>query len=105
MKGGIDVKTKKVPMRKCSGCGEMFPKKDLVRVVKTPDIMDDEGNIVEKGQVCLDLTSKKSGRGAYVCKNIDCLKKARKAKRIERSLNTDIPSQVYDQMEREISDE
>lgn len=99
------MKTKKIPMRKCNGCGEMFPKKDLVRVVKAPDKKDENGNIIEKGQVSLDLTSKKSGRGAYVCRNIQCLKKARKAKRIERSLETAIPSEIYDQMERELENE
>jgi predicted RNA-binding protein YlxR (DUF448 family) len=83
----------------------MFPKKDLVRVVKAPDKKDENGNIIEKGQVSLDLTSKKSGRGAYVCRNIQCLKKARKAKRIERSLETAIPSEIYDQMERELENE
>lgn len=99
------MKVKKVPMRKCSGCCQMFPKKDLVRVVKAPDIKDEEGNIIEKGTVSLDLTSKKSGRGAYVCKNPNCLIKARKSKRIERSLNTAIPPEIYDQMERELNNE
>lgn len=99
------MKTKKIPMRRCNGCNEMFPKKDLVRVVKAPDTKDEEGNIIEKGQVSLDLTSKKLGRGAYVCKNPQCLKKARKTGRIERSLSTAIPSEIYDQMERELSDE
>ena len=99
------MKTKKVPMRKCSGCLNMFPKKELVRVVKSPDKKDENGNVLEKGSVSLDLTSKKPGRGAYVCKNKECLKKARKAKRIERSLETEIPSEVYDQMERELEDE
>lgn len=99
------MKTKKVPMRKCSGCLNMFPKKELVRVVKSPDKKDENGNVLEKGSVSLDLTSKKPGRGAYVCRNKECLKKARKAKRIERSLETEIPSEVYDQMERELEDE
>ena len=99
------MKTKKVPMRKCSGCLNMFPKKELVRVEKSPDKKDENGNVLEKGSVSLDLTSKKPGRGAYVCKNKECLKKARKAKRIERSLETEIPSEVYDQMERELEDE
>lgn len=99
------MKTKKVPMRKCSGCMDMFPKKELVRVVKSPDKKDENGNVLEKGSVSLDLTSKKPGRGAYVCRNKECLKKARKAKRIERSLETEIPSEVYDQMERELEDE
>ena len=99
------MKTKKVPIRKCSGCMNMFPKKELVRVVKAPDKKDENGNVVEKGSVSLDLTSKKPGRGAYVCKKKECLKKARKAKRIERSLETESPSEVYDQMERELEDE
>ncbi|MBQ9673482.1 MAG: YlxR family protein [Ruminococcus sp.] len=99
------MKVKKVPMRKCSGCGEMFPKKELVRVVRTPDKKDEQGNVVEKGTVVLDLTSKKAGRGAYVCKKAECLKKARKARRIERSLSTKIPDEVYDAMERELADE
>ena len=68
------MKTKKVPMRKCSGCMNMFPKKELVRVVKAPDKKDENGNVVEKGSVSLDLTSKKPGRGAYVCKKKVCLK-------------------------------
>ena len=99
------MKTKKVPMRKCSGCMNMFPKKELVRVVKSPDKKDENGNVLEKGGVSLDLTSKKPGRGAYVCRSKECLKKARKAKRIERSLETEIPSEVYDQMERELEGE
>ena len=63
------MKTKKIPMRMCTGCGEMFDKRELVRVVKSPE-----------GEVSLDLTGKKAGRGAYVCKNAECLKKARKHK-------------------------
>lgn len=99
------MKTKKVPMRRCNGCNEMFPKRDLVRVVKAPDTKDEEGNILSKGEISLDLTSKKPGRGAYVCKKPECLKKARKNRRIERSLNTAIPSEIYDQMEKELCDE
>lgn len=92
-------------MRKCSGCCEMFPKKELVRVVKSPDKKAEDGTVISKGEVSLDLTSKKAGRGAYVCRNVECLKKARKAKRIERSLQTEIPSDVYEQMESELSGE
>lgn len=82
---------KKVPMRMCSGCGEMKPKRELVRAVKSPD-----------GEISLDLTGKKSGRGAYVCKNMDCLKKARKAKRFERAFSCAIPDEVYQRMEEEL---
>ena len=82
---------KKVPRRMCSGCGEMKPKRELVRAVKSPD-----------GEISLDLTGKKSGRGAYVCKNMDCLKKARKAKRFERAFSCAIPDEVYQRMEEEL---
>lgn len=75
----------------CTGCGEMFDKRTLVRVVKSPD-----------GEVSLDLTGKKSGRGAYVCKNIDCLKKARKKRAFERAFDMQIDGTVYDIMEEEI---
>lgn len=85
------MKTKKIPMRMCTGCGEMFDKRTLIRVVKSPD-----------GEISLDLTGKKSGRGAYVCKNIDCLKKARKKRAFERAFDTQIDSTVYDTMEEDI---
>ena len=65
---------KKIPLRKCTGCGEMKPKKELVRVVKTPE-----------DEVLMDLTGRVNGRGAYICPNAQCLKIARKSKRIERS--------------------
>lgn len=81
-------------MRMCTGCGEMFDKRELVRVVKSPE-----------GEVSLDLTGKKSGRGAYVCKNIECLKKARKKKAFERAFSMQIEDAVYDKMEEEISNE
>lgn len=83
---------KKIPVRRCVGCGEHFPKVELVRVLRTPD-----------GEITLDLTGKKSGRGAYICKKAACLKKARKSKRIETSLECHIPEEVYNRMEEEIS--
>ena len=83
---------KKVPERRCVGCGEHFPKSELVRVLRTPE-----------GEVVLDLTGKKSGRGAYICKKATCLKKAQKSKRIEHSLECAIPEDVYQRMEEEIS--
>lgn len=82
---------KKVPLRKCSGCGEMKPKRDLIRAVRSPD-----------GEVSLDLTGRKPGRGAYICHNIDCLRTARKAKRLERAFACAIPPEVYDRMEEEL---
>lgn len=85
------MKTKKVPMRMCTGCGEMFDKRTLVRVVKSPD-----------GEISLDLTGKKSGRGAYVCKNPECLAKARKKKAFQRAFSTQISDEVYNAMEEEM---
>lgn len=96
------MKTKKIPQRKCMGCGEMKPKKELVRVVKTKIGEKPDGE--EIYEISLDLTGKKSGRGAYVCKSTECLKNARKAKRIERSLECMIPVEVYDSMEREMAE-
>lgn len=85
------MKTKKIPLRKCTGCGEMFDKRTLVRVVKSPD-----------GEVSLDLTGKKAGRGAYVCRNSDCLATARKKKAFERAFSMQISDEVYNQMEEEM---
>ncbi len=85
------MKQRKTPMRKCLGCGESFEKRELVRVVKSPE-----------GEISLDLTGKKAGRGAYICRNASCLKKARKAKRIENAFECSVPEEVYDEMEREL---
>ncbi len=87
---------KKIPERRCVGCGESFPKKTLLRVVRSPDI---NGN---PAVVSLDITGKKSGRGAYICKNVQCLRKARKAKRLERNLECEIPDDVYAGLESEL---
>ena len=81
---------KKTPLRKCTGCGEMKPKQELVRVVKSPE-----------GEVSLDLTGRKPGRGAYVCPRVDCLRLARKARRLEKAFSCPIPAEVYDRMEEE----
>ncbi len=86
--------TRKVPLRKCTGCNQMKEKRELVRVVRSP-----------QGEVSLDLTSKKPGRGAYICKDIECLKLARKAKRIERALECTISPELYDSMEKEIEND
>lgn len=85
------MRQKKIPMRRCTGCNEQKPKKELVRIVRTPD-----------GQVILDLTGKASGRGAYICNNAECLKKARKSKRIDKVFEMTIPDEIYGQMEAEI---
>ena len=76
---------KKIPMRQCVGCREMRPKRELVRVVKSPE-----------GEITLDFKGKAPGRGAYVCPNVDCLKKARKAKALGRGFDCQIPQEVYD---------
>lgn len=86
------MKTKKIPMRMCIGCGEMKPKKELIRVVKS-----------KEGEISLDLTGKKSGRGAYICKDLKCFKQARKSRKLERSFSCQISDEIYDGMERELS--
>lgn len=90
----MPMKTKKIPMRMCLGCGEMKPKKDLVRAVKN-----------KEGEISLDLTGKKSGRGAYICKDMECFKKARKARKFEKEFSCKIEEEVYDLMEKELCDE
>ena len=85
------VHARKVPLRMCTGCGEMKPKKELVRVVKSPE-----------GEISLDITGRKPGRGAYVCPNPDCLKAARKARRLEKAFSGPIPAEVYDRLEEEL---
>lgn len=82
---------RKIPMRKCTGCGEMKPKKELIRVVKSPE-----------GEISLDLTGKKAGRGAYICHSRECFDKARKAKRLEKAFETQIPDSVYEEMANQL---
>ena len=82
---------KKIPMRMCVGCAEMKSKNELIRVIKTPE-----------NEIVLDATGRKNGRGAYICSNMECLKKARKAKGLERSLKVAIPTEVYDNLEKEM---
>jgi predicted RNA-binding protein YlxR (DUF448 family) len=88
------IKPKKIPMRMCLGCGEMKPKKELVRIVKSPE------NVIS-----LDLTGKKSGRGAYICRSCDCFEKARKGRRFEKSLSCKIDDSVYEVMQNELAAE
>lgn len=85
---------RKIPMRKCTGCAQHFPKIELIRVLRLPT-----------GEIALDITGKKSGRGAYLCKNPACLKKAKKARRLESSLECEIPEEVYLRLEEELSRE
>ena len=85
------MKTKKIPMRMCLACGEMKPKRELIRVVKS-----------KEGDISLDLTGKKSGRGAYICKSVECFEKARKARKFERSFSCMISEDIYNSMEGEL---
>ncbi len=82
---------RKIPLRKCSGCGEMKPKRELIRVVRSPE-----------GVISLDLVGRAAGRGAYICPATDCLRAARKARRLERSFACAIPEDIYDRMEQEL---
>ena len=80
----------------------MKEKRELIRVVKAPEKKDENGNVISGGEISLDLTGRKPGRGASVCKNADCFEKARKARRFERSLSCKIPEDVYEQMSAEL---
>ena len=85
---------KKIPLRMCTGCGEMKPKKELIRVVKSPE-----------GEISLDFTGKKSGRGAYICRSVECFNKARKGRRLEKAFSCKIDAGVYDAMAEELGNE
>ena len=84
---------RKLPMRKCVGCGEMKNKKEMMRVIKT-----------KEEEIVLDATGRKNGRGAYLCFSRDCLEKAMKSKGLERSLKTAIPKEVYENLEKEFEE-
>lgn len=84
-------KVKKIPQRQCVGCREMKEKKSLIRVVKSPE-----------GGISLDFVGKKPGRGAYVCHDAACLKRARKSRALERAFELQIPDEIYDSLEREM---
>lgn len=84
---------KKIPLRQCVGCGQMKAKKEMMRVLRTAE-----------GEILLDMTGKKNGRGAYLCRSSDCLKKARKGKGLERSFKMNIPNEVYDNLEKEFEE-
>lgn len=98
------MQQKKIPMRMCTGCGQMKPKRELVRVVKAPDRLGENGEVSEQGAISIDPVGKKPGRGAYVCGNADCLKAARKARRLERAFGCAIPDEVYERLEAEIGE-
>ncbi len=84
---------KKIPQRQCTGCRERKSKRELIRVVRTPE-----------GAVKLDFSGKLNGRGAYICPDPECLKKAIRAKSLDRSLEVTIPQDVYDRLEKEMEE-
>ena len=86
------MKHKKVPIRRCCGCGQNLPKRELIRIVKSPE-----------GEISLDKTGKKSGRGAYICPKVECLNVAQKSRKIERVFSCRIPEEVYEVMRDELS--
>lgn len=79
------MQKRKIPMRQCLGCRTMFPKKELIRAVRSPE-----------GDITLDFKGKAPGRGAYVCRNPECLKKAKKARALERAFGVPVPDEIYD---------
>jgi predicted RNA-binding protein YlxR (DUF448 family) len=88
--GGITLRPRKIPQRKCVACQEMKPKKELIRIVRSP-----------AGEIQIDLTGKKPGRGAYLCGKVACFKLAKKSKAFERALKTPVGMEIYDRLEAE----
>ena len=86
-----NVNTRKLPIRRCMGCGEHFPKNTLCRVLKTPE-----------GEIVLDLTGKKNGRGAYICKEGDCREKFEKQRAFERAFKGAVPQELKDTIKKEL---
>ena len=87
------MSVKKIPLRQCIGCGEMKSKKEMIRVIKTAE-----------GEILLDATGRKNGRGAYLCPSMECFKKAVKGRGLERSLKMAIPREVYETLEKEMEE-
>lgn len=84
------MRTRKIPLRKCVACQQMMPKKELIRVVRTPD-----------EAILIDLTGKKAGRGAYLCGKLSCFKLAKKSKALDRALKQTVAAEIYDQLEQD----
>ena len=87
------LKQRKIPMRMCVGCREMIPKKELLRVVKSPE-----------GQIAFDPVGKAPGRGAYICRKVDCLNKAMKIRALERQLECSIAPEVFEQLKAQLEE-
>ena len=90
MNGGCAMRPRKVPLRKCVACQEMMSKKELIRVVRTPN-----------DEVLIDLSGKKSGRGAYLCGKVTCFKLAKKSRALDRALKQPVGEEIYDQLEQD----
>ena len=87
------MSVKKIPLRQCIGCGEMKNKKEMVRILKTAE-----------GEIVLDATGKKNGRGAYICPSMDCFRKAKKSRGLDRSFKMAVPAEIYDRLEKEMEE-
>ena len=87
------MSVKKIPLRQCIGCGEMKSKKEMIRVIKPAE-----------GEILLDATGRKNGRGAYLCPSMECFKKAVKGRGLERSFKMAIPREVYETLEKEMEE-
>ena len=87
------MSVKKIPLRQCIGCGEMKSKKEMIRVIKTAE-----------GEILLDATGRKNGRGAYLCPSMECFKKVVKGRGLERSFKMAIPREVYETLEKEMEE-
>lgn len=85
------MSVKKIPMRMCTACREIKPKRELVRVVKTPE-----------NEILLDLTGKLNGRGAYICKSVECLEKAEKSNALQRAFSCEVSKEIYDRLKKEL---
>ena len=88
------MKVRKIPMRKCVGCGELKPKKELLRIVALPT-----------GEIEVDRTGKKSGRGVYICDNMDCFQKAYDGHGLEKSLKRPVSREIYDSLKQSLTDD
>lgn len=93
-KEGFCMQTKRIPLRKCTGCGEMKPKKELLRIVRSPE-----------GEIARDTTGRMPGRGAYICPDAACLRTAHKAHRLEKAFAAAVPEEVYLRLEKELSED
>lgn len=87
------MSVKKIPLRQCIGCGQMKSKKEMIRVLKTAE-----------GEILIDATGRKNGRGAYICPSKECLKKAVKSRGLDRSFKIAIPKEVYETLEKEMEE-